>query len=350
MKKKWLVGSIVFFLMTLWCTFFEISPALSASGGNGKIELSCTQAPGSCIDLAMDKFKTLVEERSNGRIAVTLYRAGQLYNPKTEVDAIVKGALTMAPLHPAFVGARSPILEFIGSLGAQGCWTDRHHYWRFTELPETRDIAEDEARAKLNAEILGMPSGGSGLVCNRKRPIHTVEDLKGLKIRAAGSAQALLHKTLGMVPVGMSAKEVYMALQRGTIDGAATSIGRYNKSKWYEVAPYLTVENTIPDINSWFVVNLDFWNKLSRADQQILIQSTRDIVEWTRAYSVKEEEESYKKLRAGLVKDLFFMPQSEVAKINSIARPVMHDFIIKRVGMEMGERIWALLLKAAEES
>ena len=349
MGKRVFVSGIVILFMMVGIISLEAPAAQSASGEQVKIELSCTQAPETCIDRAVGKFKSIVEERSNGRISVTLYRAGQLYNPKTEVEAIVKGALTMAPLHPAFVGARSPVLEFIGSLGAQGCWADRNHYWRFTDLPETREIAENEARAKINAKILGMPSGGPGLICNRKRPIHTLEDYKGLKLRVAGSAQAVLFRALGVVPVNLSAQEVYMALQRGTVDGASSNIGRYYKSKWYEVAPYLTVDNTIPDINSWFVINLNFWNQLSRADQQILIQATRDIVEWTRTYSVKEAEESYEKLQAGLVKDLFFLPKTEVAKVNKSARPVMYKLIIKRVGKDTGDKIWSLLLDSAAE-
>jgi TRAP-type C4-dicarboxylate transport system substrate-binding protein len=240
MKKRLFVKGILAVFTMMWVILPGISEAIAASG-KVKIDVSSTQAPGSCVDLAMGQFKSLVEERSDGRVSVTLYRAGQLYNPKTEIDAIVKGALAIAPLHPAFVGARSPALEFIGVLGAQGCWVDREHYWRFLDLPETREIAENELKTKLNAKLLGMPSGGPGLLTNRKRPIHAIEDYKGLKTRTAGSASALLYKSLGMIPVGMSAKEVYMALQRGTIDGAATSIGRYFKSKWYEVSPYLTI-------------------------------------------------------------------------------------------------------------
>ena len=220
MKKQPLVSRILAVLTMACVILLGIAPAQSASG-DVKIDLSSIQAPGSCVDLAVGKFKSLVEERSHGRISVTLYRAGQLYNPKTEIDAIVKGALTIAPLHPAFVGARSPALEFIGVLGAQGCWVDREHYWRFLDQPETLEIAGYELKTKLNAKLLGMPSGGPGLLTNRKRPIHAIADYKGLKTRTAGSASALLYKSLGMIPVGMSAKEVYMALQRGTIDGAA---------------------------------------------------------------------------------------------------------------------------------
>ncbi|MHC4456639.1 MAG: TRAP transporter substrate-binding protein [Planctomycetota bacterium] len=349
MKKKLFVNSIIFFIITVGITIFNISLVASASAEKMILELSSTMPPGSTVDLAIDKFKTMVEQRSNNRISVTLYRTGQLYNPKTEVEAVVKGALAIAPLHPAFVGGRSAVLEFIGSLGAQGAWIDRNHYWRFTDLPETRAIAENEVETKLNAKLLGMPSGGSGLICNRKRPIHSVSNYKGLKTRIAGSAQALLYKNLGMVPVGMSAKEVYMALQRGTVDGAATSVGRYYKSKWYEVAPFVTVDNSIPDINTWFVIGLGFWNKLSKADQELLMQATREMVEWTRTYSVQEIEESYKKLQAGLVKDLYFLPKTEVEKINNIARPVMHNLIKERAGKEMGDKIWSLLLQAAEE-
>ncbi len=345
MGKRVFVSGIVILFMMVGIISLEAPAAQSASGGEIKIDFSCTAAPGSVLDLATVEFKTIVEKRSRGRISVTLYRHGALYDPKGEIEAIAKAGLAMAILSMSHVGGRSPALEFIGGLGAQGCWSDRDHYWRFTDLPETRRIARSEFEAKINAKLLSLLSYGPGIIGNSRRPIHTVEDYKGLKVRAAGSAQASLYKALGMVPTELSAKEVYMALQRGTIDGASSGPERFFKSKWYEVTKYLTQDDAVPGVSMWLAINLDFWDKLSQQDQLILAETARDLEKWTRTYSIKETEEAYEKLRP-LVKDFYFFPKSEVAKINEIAGPTMHNLIVKRAGKEMGDELWTLLLNA----
>ena len=196
---------------------------------------------------------------------------------------------------------------------------------------------------------MGILSYGTGIIGNSKRPIHAVEDYKGLKVRAAGTAGATFYRALGLVPTELSAKEVYMALQRGTIDGSVSGPDRFLKSKWYEVAHYLTQDYSLPYISMWLTINNDFWNKLDKDGQQILSDSALEIEKWTRTNAKMETERSYETLKKlAKVKDLYFMPKAETAKINKIARPEMHKLIVKRAGKEMGEELWGLLLETEE--
>ena len=346
MKSKLIVCCIVFLFLLVGLTPFNNVYAKSPSGEKIEIGLSSNLSPGSCLELAADKFKDLVEERSNGGITIIRYPSGELFGPKAEIEAVVRGDVAMGVLHVAYVGARSPALEFISSFGAQGCWDDYDHYWRFIDQPEVREIATSEFKAKLNAKLLAIVSYGNSIVGNRKRPIHTVEDFKGLKMRSSGSGQAAMYRALGVVPTELSSKEVYMGLQRRTIDGATSGPARFYFSKWYEVTKYLTQDYTLPYLSFWLAINNDIWNKLSKENQQILSDSAREIEEWTRIYVVKETATIYEKFQRGLVKELYFLPSSEVARIIKIARPIMHELIVKRAGKEMGEKIWDLMIKA----
>jgi TRAP-type C4-dicarboxylate transport system substrate-binding protein len=323
--------------------------AQAASGEKIEIGLSSTMAPGSCLELAADKFKNIVEKRSNGRITVTRYPSGELFGPKAEVEAVAKGNIAMGVLHMAYVGARSPALEFISSLGGAGVWKDSDHYWRFLDLPETREIANAEFKAKINAKLLSIVSMGTSVVGSRKKPIHTVEDFKGLKLRTAGVYQPTMYRALGASPTELSAREVYMALQRGTIDATVSGPPRFYFSKWYEATPYLTQDYTLPYLSQWLAINLDIWNKLSAADKEILSDAAQEIEAWTRLYVVKETSTVYEKFQRGLVKELYFFPESETAKIQKIVQPVMHDLVVKRIGKEMGEKLWGLLNAARSE-
>lgn len=309
-----------------------------------KLELSSTLAPGSCIELAADKFKDIVEKNSNGRIEITRYPSGELYGPKAEIEAMANGNLSMAVLHNAYVGGRSPALEFISSFGAQGCWQDYDHYYRFIDLSRVREIAATEFETKINAKLLAMLPYGNSLVGNAIRPIHTVEDYKGLKLRNAGAAQATMYRALGVVPTELSSREVYMALQRGTIDGATSGPSRFYLSKWYEVTPYITQDHSLPYLSFWLSIGLKFWNSLSVEDQKLLSDTAQEVEMWSRKYVADETEGFYEKMKAsGKVKDFYFLPKNEVAKIEKIAAPIMKNLIIKRAGKEMGDELWSLM-------
>ena len=266
MRKMNILGlALVLLLAVMW-----IVPHVSVAAEKVKLELSSTLAPGSCIELAADRFKDIVQKKSNKRIVIVRFPSGELYDPKAEIEAVATGNLAMATLHNAYVGGRSPALEFISSFGAAGCWQGYDHYYRFIDLPRVREIAAKEFETKINAKLLAMLPYGDSLIGNGRRPIHTVEDYKGLKIRTAGAAQATMYRALGVVPTEMSSGEVYMGLQRGTIDGACSGPSRFYLSKWYEVTPYITQDYSLPFLSFWLAISDRYWEKLSKEDQQLL--------------------------------------------------------------------------------
>jgi TRAP-type C4-dicarboxylate transport system substrate-binding protein len=322
-------------------------PSTSIAAEKVKLELSSTLAPGSCIELAADKFKDIVQKKSNKRIVIVRFPSGELYDPKAEIEAVASGNLAMATLHNAYVGGRSPALEFISSFGAAGCWQGYDHYYRFIDLPRVREIAAKEFETKINAKLLAMLPYGDSLIGNGRRPIHTVADYKGLKIRTAGAAQATMYRALGVVPTEMSSGEVYMGLQRGTIDGACSGPSRFFLSKWYEVTPYMTQDYSLPFLSFWLAISDRYWEKLSKEDQKILQDAAEETEKWARVYVVQETDGFNEKIKAK-VKDFYFFPKDEIEKVGSIVGPVMHDLIVKRAGKEMGEELWNLVNQTKE--
>jgi TRAP-type C4-dicarboxylate transport system substrate-binding protein len=323
-----------------------LAPHTSIGGEKIKLDLSSTLAPGSCVELAADKFKDIVQKKSGGRIEIIRFPSAELYNPKAEVEALATGNLAMAAMNSAYAGGRSAIIEFIASFGAAGSWQGYDHYFRFSDLPRVRELVEKELKAKWNAKMIAMIPYGDSLIGNTRRPIHTVADYKGLKVRTAGQAQPIMYRELGLMPVDLTSQEVYMALQRGTIDGACSGSSRFYLSKWYEVTPYITQDYTLPYIGYWLSININYWETLSNQDKQIMLDTGKEIEAWSRKYVVKETAEFYDKMKkSGKIKELYFFPAEEVAKINEITAPVMHNLIVKRAGKETGEELWSLVMK-----
>ena len=109
-----------------------------------------------------------------------------------------------------------------------------------------------------------------------KKPINKLEDLKGMKIRAAAPQIAQTIKAYGAVPVSLSPSEIYMALERGTVDGIITSMGLIHGAKLYELVKYALWEplGLGPLMN---IMNMDLWNKIP-GDVQAIMQEVNPMM------------------------------------------------------------------------
>jgi TRAP-type C4-dicarboxylate transport system substrate-binding protein len=264
-----------------------------------------------------------------------------LYNAKTIMPAVSKGQVDIGILHVALVGRRSPILEFIGSFGAQGCWDSNAHYFRFLDNARTREIASAQFEKYFNSKLLAPLAFGAGLVGRRDSPIEKVSDYNGLKMRTSGTAQATMYKALGAVPVGLSSKEIYTALQRGTIQGATSGISRWRRSKLYEVAPYLTIDPTLPYLSMWLVINKKSWGKLSPDEQKTFVAAAQDLQQWTRDFADKETKDDLAFLKTNAKALVDLSPEQKKLLIDTV-KPNMKKFAREQL-KEQFDELWGLL-------
>ncbi len=94
-----------------------------------------------------------------------------------------------------------------------------------------------------------------------KKPVSTLEELKGKKVRTIGGSMNDLVGALGMQPVGLPFGEVYAALERGVVDCAVTGAGSGNSAKWFEVSNGLYMLPIAWSVGAYYT-NLNWWNKL----------------------------------------------------------------------------------------
>jgi len=315
-----------------------------AIAGEGSLTFATTTPPKSNHEIAAQKFVEAVAKKTGGKINIKHYGTGSLYNAKSIMAAISKNQIDIGLLHVALVGRRSPVLEFIGSLGSSGCWESYEHYYRFLDNPRVREIASAEFEKYFNSKLLAPWSFGTTLIGRRDKAITTIDDYKGLKMRTSGTAMATMYKALGAVPIGLSAKEIYTALQRGTIQGAGSGVSRWRRSKLYEVAPYLTVDPTIPYFSMWLVINNKSWDKLSDEDKKIIAETAKEYEAWTRDYAAKEREEDFTFLKSEAKAFVEFSSEEKAKLINTV-RPVMKKFAKEQLGDNFQE-LWELLEKS----
>jgi TRAP-type C4-dicarboxylate transport system substrate-binding protein len=111
-----------------------------------------------------------------------------------------------------------------------------------------------------------------------KRPINSLGDLQGKKVRTIGGSMNDLVGALGMQPVGLPFGEVYAALERGVVDCAVTGAGSGNAAKWFEVANGLYVLPIAWSVGAYYT-NLAWWNKLDPQVRSLIEEQFKRVVD-----------------------------------------------------------------------
>ena len=170
---------------------------------------------------------------------------------------------------------------------------------------------------------------------NNKLPLTKPEDFKGLKLRGYGELPSETIKALGAAPVSMGAGEVYMALQRGTIDGQTSGTTAMFDRKMYEVTKYLTMTNhAFPEFVT--AINLKAWNKLSADQKKIIEEAAKEVQTAIRSEVKNEEDKALKNLKdKGM--QVHVVPAGELAAWQKATESVQALFI-KRTG-EAGKQM-----------
>lgn len=132
-----------------------------------------------------------------------------------------------------------------------------------------REVFDKRLQQRFKAKVLTLwPFGPQVFYCNK--PIESIDDVKGLKIRSFTPSMAALIQTLGATPVTLQFSEVYPALQRGVADCGVTSPTSGNAGKWPEVTTHFLPLSVSGSVQGHFM-NLDYWNRFSPESQQKIL-------------------------------------------------------------------------------
>jgi TRAP-type C4-dicarboxylate transport system substrate-binding protein len=205
-----------------------------------------------------------VEKRTNGQVKVQYFPGQTLTKAKQNYDGVVQGMSDIGFCLFAYTRGRFPVMEVVdlplgypSGVVATKVANDVYNKFDPEELKDT--------------EVMYLHAHGPGLLFTRKKPVKTMEDLKGVKIRSHGTS-AKVVKALGGTPVAMPMPELYQALQKGVVDGGLYPFEVNKGWKMAEVIDYATLDLPIAYTSTFYVVmNKDKWNSLPK-DVQATIQ------------------------------------------------------------------------------
>jgi tripartite ATP-independent transporter DctP family solute receptor len=272
-----------------------------------------------------EQFKKAVEDGTGGEVKIEIYPSGQLSKDSNFIKGITSGTLD---------AGLSPTLYWTGVMPIAGIFDVPYLVRSHEEAKKV--LASDVGQVLLdkldafNSVGLGYFNYGFGIFGNNVRSLKTPADFKGLKIRTNNDIGAELLQTFGASPTFMSGSEVYLGLQRGTVDGAHTGLSSVLSRKIYEVMKHLTVDNhnMIP---YFFIVRKDIFEGLSPANQQILRQAARDACAWVADAQEADDVDAAKKLSEEHGMDVVILDDAALQQWSKEAAPVT-DFWLAKVG------------------
>jgi TRAP-type C4-dicarboxylate transport system substrate-binding protein len=212
-----------------------------------------------------------VENRTDGKVKITVYPAGTLTKAPQCYEGVVNGLSDIGMSCFAYTRGRFPLLEGLDlPLGYP------------SGLVATRTATEMVRKYKpeevADVQVLYVHAHGPGILASR-RPVRQLQDMAGLKVRATGLSSKIVQ-SLGGTPVAMSQPETYEALQKGVVEATFCPVETLKGWKQGEVIDCITDTSVIGYTTAMFVVmNKGAWDRLGPELQKVVMQVSDEWVE-----------------------------------------------------------------------
>lgn len=208
-----------------------------------KIELSLAhEAPPFFVyQQVAEKFKDILEKKSDGKVSVKIYPSGQLGGEKDTIEGEIIGTVDLAIVQSSLLALWEEQMVYID---IPFLYRDVDHAVKVMNGPIGRSI--NKKMEKHGVMVLACMNLGFRGIYNSKKPIYTPADVAGMKYRVIQNPLYVdLINSWGAKATPMNFGEVYTALQQGVLDAAGLEPYSYEIMKHYEPAPYFSITNHI---------------------------------------------------------------------------------------------------------
>jgi tripartite ATP-independent transporter DctP family solute receptor len=235
----------------------------------------------------------LIEERTHGRHSLKVFHSRQLGEEEETIEQTRVGAIDLNRTNIAPLGSFVPVANV---LALPFLFRSVEHLHAVLDGP----IGDDILASFKDYGFIGLTFYDSGArsIYTRRRAVHALADLKGLRIRVQQSElMVAMIRALGAVPIALPYGQVETALNTGLIDGAENNWPSYVTTNHFKVAPYYTLtEHTMsPEV---LVMSRHAWDSLSDEDKTIFREAARESNRFMREQWSALEEQSRRKAEA----------------------------------------------------
>jgi len=311
---------VMFVFITITLILSNEAAQPQAQGKIYELRVSTYVPPISHIGKTVDWWIAELGKRTGGRVKATAYHSETLGKAPDSLNMLNSGAANVSLFPAVAIPGRFPITELV---------TD-------TPLLRGNMRAEEELMNRLLAagmlkeydgfKVMGwFPIDPMMLFTTKK--LTTLEDLKGLKIRARGRASSLLLEKLGTVPVSLEVGELYTALERKSVDGVLTTMSAYMPFKLSEVCDYTLDEPLVGGMPPMLMSGRT-WNSLPQDIQIIIEQLNKELSTVFYNNSMEVVKMAYGVASQGK-RQITKLSPSDGAKLQKVLDSVTGEFVEK---------------------
>ncbi len=296
-------------------------PWSGTSAQAGTINLTYANFPPAttfpCVQ--MERWVKEVQQRTKGKVKVTTFPGGTLLEAKSMFDGVIGGGADIGCLATAYQPGRFKEIEVMDlPIGFPNAAVASAVMWDLFKKYNPESLKKVKVLTLFTcapAQILG------------NKPIKNLEDLEGVKLRAAGTGVAWM-KLLGAAPVGMPQSDVPEALQKGVVQGNVTSMDVLKDMKYAEYCPNVTV------CNLWVVpfavvMNKRKWDALPADVKKVFDDLSREQAIWTGKYVDGHAKEAMEWSKKEYKVDFITLSPDEKAKWTAKASPLVAGYVKK---------------------
>ncbi len=285
------------------------------------------------------RFKEIVEGLSNGNVTVELFPNGAL---GTETEMLQNARMGTLDIAIVGVGNAVPFVKELGALSMPYLLQTPYDVAKVT-TGELNRMWNEYAIKNGGFKIIGWTYSNFRFITNSKRPIKTLADVKGLKIRVPHN-QIILEtfKAWGANPVPMDWSETFTALQQGVLDGQENPYIVNYTSKFHEVQKYLTEVHYQYSLQP-MIIGIKTFDKMDKELQAIVLQAALEAQMYGLLFQTLEAGNAKAGMQAGGIEVSMLEDEEEWKKIAiETVWPKMYDAV---GGKEVVEKVQKVLNK-----
>lgn len=243
--------------------------------------------------IGAEMFRDAVAKKSGGKMEISVYPARQLGDDRQLLEGVRLGTIDAAVVSSSTFALFTPVMDALQLpflIPSYEALADA-----FVSAPADKMLASLDG---LGIKGLGYYEGGFRHFLNSKRPVRTVADMQGLKIRVVPNPLHIaIFRALGANPTPMPYGEVYTALETGALDGSEINVSSVLSERFYEKAKHMTMTGQyfFPAVT---IVNKAKFDRLTPEQRKVLTDAARETIRPQVEAAAAQEGDAAKKIAA----------------------------------------------------
>lgn len=303
--------------LLLSCLASAQAPALSTVPKRITLRVATIVAESFPYVDGLRRWRQLVQERTAGAVDMEIFHTAQLGDERSTNEGILTGTV-----HAGIgAGAWAGYVPAYNALSLPFLIRDLRHMYTLADGELGRRIG-DFAEEK-GFKVLAYYSGGDQHFQTRSRPVSTLADFKGLKMRVIENRAVVEgFRALGAVPAPLPYSQIYTALQQGTVEGTANDVISVTTMRLYEVAKHYTTSSYLAEPRP-LIMSKRYFDGLPKDIAQILVSSAVESAAYERSVY---EDRSRRKIEEAKSRGMNFVELADRPKWVEAMRPIWDSF------------------------